>query len=689
MYPKNYFKKFSKFYLLVLLLLIFTVPIALSGCGGGGGSSSGSSSNTATSSSTISGTVDGGPTPLNYQVTVSLYESGYSTPLGSTTTSNGNFTINFHNPSSTGLLYIVVQGSGANSNIQLLSIVESSQNSNLSKSGVVVNELSTVASEYIANAFNMNFNSLNFPSNLSGVSLTTTLNNLIMQFHNLYNSTGSNAGSLNSNSSVNSSTQNTIDIDILADAISGCVSNPSGSVCSSLYNDASSSPGEQISEIVYSIITNNTSNLPSNYSLSNIYTLASKEASTTGWSIPSASAAPTSLTFNMPVFINTSYMPSNITNTTSIGSTAVDSSGNLWTITDTYSSTSGYYTDQLVEISNGSIAKTINLAGSPSTSPYGNKAYALAIDSSGNIWLTDQVYNASSNSYIDQLLEVSNGNIVKTISLPNNVGNALEIDSAGNIWVPTYTYSSTNTNAYSDELVEVSSNGTIEHEFTMPSNATGQPEGIAIDDNGNIWIPTYNYNNSTKLSSYELVEVSSGGNVLNILNLPGANYGDILIDPSGNIWLSIELYDSTTSTSSYELIEISNDKIIKTIPIYTNITNGNEGINCIAIDYAGNLWVGGYNNYDSSTDTYTGQLFEITNGTITNTINIGNYDPWGITIDQSGDIIIPTNNYINISGAYGYYSGNIIELKNAAEGEEYFPYQGPEYAKGTNGSKVV
>ena len=689
MYPKNYFKKFSKFYLLVLLLLIFTVPITLSGCGGGGGSSSGSSSNTATSSSTISGTVDGGPTPLNYQVTVSLYESGYSTPLGSTTTSNGNFTINFNNPSSPGLLYIVVQGSGTNSNIQLLSIVESSQNSNLSESGVVVNELSTVASEYIANAFNTNFNpnndSLNFPSNLSGASLATALNNFITQFNNLYNSTGSNAGSLNS--SVNSSTQNTIDI--LADAISSCVSNPLGSVCSKLYNNASSSPGEQISEIVYSIITNNTSNLPSNYSLSNIYTLASYESSTTGWSIPST--APASLMFNMPVSINTSYMPSNITNTTSIGSTAVDSSGNLWTITDTYSSTSGYYTDQLVEISNGSIAKTINLAGSHSTSPYGNKAYTLAIDSSGNIWLTDQVYNASSNSYIDQLLEVSNGNIVKTISLPNNVGNALEIDSAGNIWVPTYTYSSTNTNAnvYSDELVEVSSNGTIEHEFTMPSNATGQPEGIAIDDNGNIWIPTYNYNNSTNSSSYELVEVSSGGSVLNILNLPGANYGDILIDPSGNIWLSIELYDSTTSTSSYELIEISNDKIIKTIPIYTNITNGDGGINCIAIDSAGNLWVGGYNNYDSSTDTYTGQLFEITNGTIKNTINIGNYDPWGITIDQSGDIIIPTNNYINISGTYGYYSGNIIELKNVAEGEEYFPYQGPEYAKGTNGSKVV
>ena len=687
MYPKNYFKKFSKFYLLVLLLLIFTVPIALSGCGGGGGSSSGSSSNTATSSSTISGTVDGGPTPLNYQVTVSLYESGSSTPLGSSTTNNGNFTINFNNPSSPGLLYIVVQGSGTNSNIQLLSIVESSQNSNLSESGVVVNELSTVASEYIANAFNMNFNpnndSLNFPSNLSGASLATALNNFITQFNNLYNSTGSNAGSLNS--SVNSSTQYTIDI--LADAISSCVSNPSGTVCSTLYNNASSSSSEQISEIVYSIITNNTSNLPSNYSLSNIYTLASDESSTTGWSIPST--APASLMFNMPVSINTSYMPSNITNTTSIGSTAVDSSGNLWTITDTYSSTSGYYTDQLVEISNGSIAKTINLAGSHSTSPYGNKAYTLAIDSSGNIWLTDQVYNASSNSYIDQLLEVSNGNIVKTISLPNNVGNALEIDSAGNIWVPTYTYSSTNTNAYSDELVEVSSNGTIEHEFTMPSNATGQPEGIAIDDNGNIWIPTYNSNNSTNSSSYELVEVSSGGSVLNILNLPGANYGDILIDPSGNIWLSIELYDSATSTSSYELIEISNDKIIKTTPIYTNITNGDGGINCIAIDSAGNLWVGGYNNYDSSTNTYTGQLFEITNGTITNTINIGNYDPWGITIDQSGDIIIPTNNYINISGTYGYYSGNIIELKNAAEGEEYFPYQGPEYAKGTNGSKVV
>ena len=681
-----------RFYLLTLLLLIFAVPLYLSGCGSSSSSSPSSPSPSSPSSSIISGTVDGGPSSLNYQLTVSLYETGSLTALGSDTTSNGAFTISFNAPSNQGLLYLVVQGTGTNSNIELISILESSGNSNLSQSGVVINELSTVASEYALNAFNASLNAagnITFPSSLEGTSLTTTLNNLIAQFNNMYNSTGNSAGGLNGNLNIN--TQDTINM--LANAISSCVSSPSGALCSTLYKDASTSSTEPIWEIVYSIITN--ANLPSGYNLSNIFTVASSETSSTGWT-EMPSSAPSSLTFNLPVSVNTSYMPSSISNTTEIGSIAIDASGNLWVLSDTYSTSANTYTPQLVEISNGSVAKTINLSGIPSTSPGGNAAYGIAIDSSGNIWITDQIANSTPNSYTDQLVEISNGSIVKTITMPSNNSDALQIDASGNIWVPNYIPNSTSsTLEYSDQLVEVS-NGAITNTFTLPSDATGEPQGIAIDSKGNIWIPTYNYNSSNDASYYELVEDSNSGNILQTISLPGGydnGGGDIAIDPSGNIWLPNDVVNSSTtsSTNTYGIVEISNNKIVKTITIYpasTSANYSNYGINSIAIDSAGNVWVCGY-EYDSSTNIYIGQLFEISNGVIANTIDIGNFDPFYITIDPSGNILISSDNFQN-SGtsttSFGYYSGNIIEIKNVASGGEYFPYSGPMFA-GTSGFK--
>ena len=121
--------------MLLLATFLFAGAIALSGCGGGG-----------SSSPTISGTAQGGLSPIS-GATVILYAADSSSPLGTTTTnSSGNFTISYTPPSSPALLFVHVKGGnageGTNTQIGLDAAVGPSNNPSTS---VTVNEFTTAA----------------------------------------------------------------------------------------------------------------------------------------------------------------------------------------------------------------------------------------------------------------------------------------------------------------------------------------------------------------------------------------------------------------------------------------------------------------------------------------------------------------------------------------------------------------
>ena len=142
-------KRFS-FYLLILTIFLFAGSVALSGCSGGGqgSNSSGTPSGSGGGGSSVSGSVNGGLTPLAGTTTVSLYKVGNNIALTSETTTTGSFSLNYTNSGGNALLYIVA----TNGTTVLVDILGDASGTLLT-SPIVVDEATTAAAAIIASDY--------------------------------------------------------------------------------------------------------------------------------------------------------------------------------------------------------------------------------------------------------------------------------------------------------------------------------------------------------------------------------------------------------------------------------------------------------------------------------------------------------------------------------------------------------
>jgi len=141
---------------------------------------------------------------------------------------------------------------------------------------------------------------------------------------------------------------------------------------------------------------------------------------------------------------------------------AVDSQGNLWVVDDGNARISEFS-------SNGTFIQkwTANAA---------NGRGAISVDSSGKVWL---LYGYGNSGPLDQYN--GSGALQKSVS-PVNI-NGFAIDSSGNIWLSDFT---------NKQLKQYASDGTTLLQ-TVGSSGTGNgqfthPQQITIDSGGNIWV---------------------------------------------------------------------------------------------------------------------------------------------------------------------------------------------------------
>ena len=276
---------------------------------------------------------------------------------------------------------------------------------------------------------------------------------------------------------------------------------------------------------------------------------------------------------------------------------------------------------------------------------------AIAIDGSGNAWVTD-------NSG-DSVTEVSSGGAFLSGASGYTGGGlngpfGIAIDGSGNAWV---------TNDSGTTTTELTSNGTV-----LGSYPTGglQPKGIAIDSGGNAWVANYIFlggilnkfspagtplktYNGNDLNEADAVAIDGAGNAwvasgpgevtkfANATALPFALLSDpnlptgIAIDGAGNAW---------TSDFSNAVTETSNAGV--TLHVYTDASlDGAEGI---SIDGAGNIWVS--NSLGSS-------VTELSNtGTVLSGVNgftgSGVISPESVAADGSGNVWVSSlgGNYL-------------------------------------------
>jgi PKD repeat protein/methionine-rich copper-binding protein CopC len=389
--------------------------------------------------------------------------------------------------------------------------------------------------------------------------------------------------------------------------------------------------------------------------------------------------------------------------------------------------------------SNGTLIYSTYLGGD--SSDFG---YAIAVDNNRNVYITGQTmstnFPTTSDAYQQNYISGSGANVF--LSKFNSTGNliystylggtssdygkGIAVDSNGNIYITGYTQSSNfpTINAYQPTfngtsdvfLSKFSSNGTLIYSTYLGGNKADQGTGIAVDNNGNIYItgqtqspnfPTTSdaYQQSQSGTTYDvfLSEFNSNGNLnySTYLGGTGAEYGNgIAVDSNGNIYITgyttstnfpitSDAYQTTSGGDSDVFLSKFSSNGNLTYSTYLGGNSADRG-NGIGVDNNGNIYITGYTtstNFPITSDAYqttSGGDSDVflskfsSNGNLTystylggNSADRGN----GIAVDNQGNIYATGytgSNFPTTPGAYqttyggGTYDAFLVEFSPIA-----------------------
>jgi sugar lactone lactonase YvrE len=234
----------------------------------------------------------------------------------------------------------------------------------------------------------------------------------------------------------------------------------------------------------------------------------------------------------------------------------------------------------------------------------GATPWGLAVDGQGNVYVAD------------------NADYVYSTDAPY----AVAVDAQGNVY---YTLS------FDNEVVKYPAGG---GQTTLPLTGLGNPEGLAVDSHGDVFVADYLNN--------RIVEAIPSGNtyiqtlvpVTRTLSLPEA----VAVDGSGNLYISdtynYRVLKETKSGSGWSESIVANLDYTKGLPI------------SIAADAAGDVFILQFEGYSDTPDALV--LKETLSGGVYTQSMLPAYgqDPYAIATDPQGNLYMnsPDGNYPNI-----------------------------------------
>ena len=288
---------------------------------------------------------------------------------------------------------------------------------------------------------------------------------------------------------------------------------------------------------------------------------------------------------------------------------AIDKSGNVWV--------TNYNSNTVTKLSSTGVAL--------GTYKTGENPVGIAIDASGNVW----VANNGSNS----VTKLGPSGFIMGTYPAGKEPYGIAMDSSGNLWV---------TNRKNLSVTKLTSSGFKTGTYSIDNGWRSVLNGIVLDKDGNAWV-------TEQLNSLVL-EVSPTGTHIGTYPVSRWPYG-LAIDPSGNVWIACD-------TSVTELS--SNGSNLGTYEARRLIT----GPMSVAVDASGYVWV---------SNIMKNNVIKFNpDGSIAKIYSIGGYHE-GIAIDKSGNVWVT-----NVNG------DSVSELVGVTKGPQYWPYKGPVFPGGGN-----
>lgn len=232
---------------------------------------------------------------------------------------------------------------------------------------------------------------------------------------------------------------------------------------------------------------------------------------------------------------------------------------------------------------------------------FGALANAIAVDGSGNVFVTGSEYNNNMgiNFYAYATIKYSNAGTLLWTNLYTGAGglahgSAMALDGSGNAFVTGYSYDA----SFKVDFATIKYSNAGAPLWTNLYNGAGHAEAgaISVDGNGNVFVTGFSYDGTNE--SCATLKYSNAGAPL-WTNFYADPYGQSSIgrlnitDGSGNVLVTAHLTNTNGVGSYYDaIIKYSNAGAA----LWTNFCTGAGGyaqISGIAVDTNGNAFVAG------------------------------------------------------------------------------------------------
>lgn len=250
--------------------------------------------------------------------------------------------------------------------------------------------------------------------------------------------------------------------------------------------------------------------------------------------------------------------------------------------------------------------------------PAGNSdgASSIKLDAAGNVYIAGSSIGSGSDfDYVT--IKYNSDGVQQWASRYNGPGNAsdnalsLAVDISGNVYITGYSFGTVSNNDYA--TIKYNSSGAEQwvQRYNGPGNHADVANSLAIDAAGNVFVTGSSAGIGTNID-FATVKYNASGSEqwVSRYNGPGNNEdaaNSIALDPMGNIYITGYSIGSGTG-SDYATVKYNSSGVQQWVQRYDGPSGGADGANTILPDAAGNVYITGSSpgtNSDFATIKYS------------------------------------------------------------------------------------
>jgi uncharacterized delta-60 repeat protein len=315
----------------------------------------------------------------------------------------------------------------------------------------------------------------------------------------------------------------------------------------------------------------------------------------------------------------------------------------------------------------------------------GDEASAIAVDASGNVYVTGVSWGGGTGRDIATIKYLPNGNTgwikrYSGVASYDDGAYAITIDSYGNVYVTGYSFISSANSDFLTIKYNPEGDTVWVRSYGGAANMWDEAYAIEVDDSGNVYVNGDSWGSGT-LEDYATVKYDSDGNQLWTKRYDGPGGGEdhsrsLAIDGSGNIYVTGSS-DGGGENDDYATIKYYANGDTAWIRRYNGPANREDGGFDITVDADGYVYVTGTSPGDGGGGDFATIKYD-PNG---DTLWVRRYNGPGNANDLAIGIAVDDSGNVYVTGrSYGYGSSyDVATIKYDAEGEECWieRYDGP------------